>query len=198
MFTGIVEAKGKVVSLANGKKKSVLTLSLPVRIRKGLKKGDSLAVQGVCLTVCALRGKNASFDLLDETLRCTDLGSLGRGMQVNLERALRKGSRMGGHDVSGHVDVAGELVRVEQRKADRIFTVKYPLKFAKLLVEKGSIAMDGVSLTVVGVEKNTFRVHLIPHTLSATTLGTAQAGDLVNLEFDLRAKWFLEYKDATR
>jgi riboflavin synthase len=151
--------------------------------------GESVAVNGCCLTVTDFDAETLSFDVGDETLKRTNLGQLDAGAKVNLERAMRLGDRIGGHLVSGHVDGVGRLLqRIEKREwADLRFAV--PEALSRQMVPKGSIAVDGVSLTLVDVEPNAFSVMLIPHTLAMTTLGRLSVGDAVNLETDLFAKY---------
>ncbi len=190
MFTGIAESGGKVLALQKTGKSSVLRVEISSPLRRGMKIGESIAVNGVCLTVRSFRKTQVECDLLDETLRRTNLGGCGPGCVVNLERSLRMGDRIGGHFLSGHVDVTGKVITARRRGADTVLKIAYPQKrFGKFLVEKGSIGIDGVSLTVVDIKKDAFTVHLIGHTLSATNLGDRKAGDRVNLEFDMLAKY---------
>ena len=196
MFSGIVEAKGKVLSVARRHGAAVLRLSAPPKIRRGLKKGDSISVCGVCLTVRSPGIGRIDCDLLAQTRRKTTLGKIRAGAAVNLERSLRFGDRMGGHFLYGHVDGIGSVAAVRRQKSDRVVTIRYPAKFAKYLVEKGSVGADGVSLTVAYLNGGSFRVHLIPHTLASTTLGGWKAGDKINLEFDVAAKYLWKWKNA--
>ena len=193
MFTGIVETTGNMLSLQRRRKRSVLRIGIPLRMRKGLGKGESLAVNGVCLTVRTLGKSWVECDLLGETLRRTNLGEIATGSRVNLERCLKALGRVGGHFVTGHVDTTGKVLQAMQRGADRILTVGYPERFSKYLVQKGSIAIDGVSLTIVQARKGYFTVHLIPHTLKTTTLGAYRVGAKLNLEFDIMAKYLLSW-----
>ncbi len=198
MFTGIIEAKAKATLLkGNGKAKSFsLRLQLPSAMRKSLKKGDSVAVNGVCLTARSLGSDWVGCDLLQETLRSSNLGDFADGGLVNVESSLKAGRKIGGHFLTGHVDVTGCVDRIQRRGQDRILTVSFPLKFGKYLVSKGSVAMDGVSLTVMSAGVGNFAVHLIPHTLRATTLGSKKAGDRVNLEFDILAKYLWKWRNV--
>ena len=193
MFTGIVEQRGKVLALRRARKGAVLALGISAGLRRVLRVGESLAVDGVCLTVRARTKSGVECDLLEETLKRTHLGEIFEGADVNLERCLKVGDRFGGHFVTGHVDAVGKVLRMTQRGADRILTVGYPGRFAKYLVEKGSIALDGVSLTVVDAGARAFSVHLIPHTRKATTLGQCKVGDLLNVEFDIVAKYLCKW-----
>jgi riboflavin synthase len=186
VFTGIVEETGQVLALAE----QAEAWRLRVRSKlKGVRLGDSVAVNGCCLTVAAVARGVLSFDLLEETLRRTDLGGLRAGARVNLERSLPAQGRFGGHLVSGHIDAAGTVRIFERRGKNHYLRVKFPAKFGKYVVEKGSIAIDGVSLTVAEPGDTTLAVWLIPHTLAATNLGDLRQGARVNLEFDLLAKY---------
>jgi len=188
MFTGLVEETGTVLGLVETKS----TWRLRVRARKvlrGLKVGDSLAVNGCCLTVTRKTASAVEFDLLEETLRRTNLGEFKPGTPVNLERSVAHNARFGGHFVTGHIDCAG-TVKVFKRTGKNYFLkIAFPGKFGKLVVEKGSIAIDGVSLTVAEVGASSLAVWLIPHTLVVTNLHALAHGTRVNLEFDLLAKY---------
>lgn len=187
MFTGLVEGMGEVVSLRRrrGGARLVVRARLP---GKAPRLGESVAVDGTCLTVVwAGRGQMA-FDLAPETLARTTLGQRRTGDRVNLERALRAGDRLGGHIVAGHVDGTGRLARIDEDSGGLRYTFEAPARLARYLVEKGSIAVDGVSLTAYNCHGRRFCVALIPHTLEVTTLGRKKPGDLVNLEADLVAK----------
>lgn len=189
MFTGIVENMGIVASFAEEEEAWRLVVELPFIDGGGLKPGDSLAIDGCCLTVTELSGQNASFDLLEETLSRTTFGSLAAGDKVNLERSLAADGRLGGHFVTGHVDATGEVTVFEERGKNIYLQVRVPEEFSHYLADKGSIAVDGCSLTVCDVQQDLFAVWLIPHTLSLTSLESLKVGDLVNLEFDLLAKY---------
>lgn len=189
MFTGIVENMGIVASFTEEEEAWRLVLELPFVDGGGLKPGDSLAIDGCCLTVTELSGQNASFDLLEETLSRTTFGSLAAGDKVNLERSLAADGRLGGHFVTGHVDATGEVLIFEERGKNIYLQVRVPEEFSHYLADKGSIAVDGCSLTVCDVQQDLFAVWLIPHTLSLTSLESLKAGGLVNLEFDLLAKY---------
>jgi riboflavin synthase len=185
MFTGIVEERGMVASIAGS--------TLAVRGRTafgGLAAGDSIAVNGVCLTAVAIEGDVASFDLSDETLARSSLGRLVVGDPVNLERPLSLIGRLGGHLVQGHVDAVGTIRNVvpEEGGGARL-RVSIPADLLRFVVEKGSIAIDGVSLTVAALHDDGIEVALIPHTLAATTLGSVRTGDAVNVEVDVVARY---------
>lgn len=184
MFTGIVEEVGTVRGARAGRFSVACAEVLP-----GTGVGDSLSVSGVCLTVTARDAGGFVADVMGETLARTTLGRLQPGDAVNLERPLRADGRLGGHLVQGHVDGVGTVLAVEDRGAWTEVTVGAPAGLGSYLVEKGSVAVDGVSLTVAGVDDDAFRVGLVPHTLSATVFGTRRTGDPVNLEADVVAKY---------
>jgi riboflavin synthase len=192
MFTGIVEETGRIESVRPG----AAAIELRVRARlcgRGLKAGDSLAVNGCCLTVEKLRAagreKVLQFAVLQETWRLTNLRFARPGAGVNLERALRVGDRMSGHFVTGHIDGLGKIRRWEQAGRDYILEVAAPASLMRLIVFKGSIAVDGISLTVAAARKNSFDIWIIPHTRAVTALRERKKGDAVNLETDLLGKF---------
>jgi riboflavin synthase len=190
MFTGIVEALGRVGRVETGRPGSRrLSVAVPDEPGWRLAPGESVAVSGVCLTVVDVGPGWLGFDLADETLRVTTLGSLGAGDAVNLERPLRLDGRLGGHLVLGHVDGVGEVTAVRPDGAGARLDVAAPGPLRPLLIPKGSVAIDGVSLTVAGLAADAFGVALIPHTLAATTLGRRRPGDRVNLEMDVIGKY---------
>ena len=186
MFTGIVEEVGRVTA-AGGLRLEVACGFADLDI------GDSIAVNGVCLTVMELddRGDMRSFaaELSEETLARTSLGTLAEGSPVNLERPVPVGGRLGGHVVQGHVDGRGTIAALDPEEGSVVMWIEAPGALRRYLVEKGSVAVDGVSLTVAGLRGDTFSVALIPHTLTATTLSCKAPGDLVNLEVDILAKY---------
>ncbi|PZR73185.1 MAG: riboflavin synthase, partial [Chthoniobacterales bacterium] len=159
------------------------------RLSEEIQIGDSLAINGCCLTVAALRGDKVAFDLLEETLQRTNLKALRPNDRVNLERALAADGRLGGHFVQGHVDCPARILVFKETGADWRLEVELPPEFARYVARKGSIALNGVSLTVADVSEKSFTVWIIPHTRTQTNLHTAQPGQLVNLEFDLIAKY---------
>ena len=184
MFTGIVEELGEVASHANGR--------LVVRCATVVEDsavGASVAVNGVCLTVVENDGRSLAFDLSEETLQRTTLGSLQRSSPVNLERPVTLATRLGGHLVQGHVDGVGTIDRIDRTATGAELAVEAPPAVGRYLVEKGSVAVDGISLTVAARNGRTFDVALIPHTLDVTTLGRVATGDRVNLEADVIAKY---------
>lgn len=194
MFTGIVEAVGRVAAVEARGELLRLVLEAPSLV-EGTRLGDSVAVNGACLTVVSVEGARLAFDAVRETLTRTGLGELRPGARVNLERALRAGGRLDGHLVQGHVDATGRVARLERQGDDVRLFVDCEPGFAELLVEKGSVAIDGVSLTVVGVAAAGFDVALIPHTLRETILGERRAGDRLNLEADVLGKYVKKYLD---
>jgi riboflavin synthase len=193
VFTGIVEGVGIVEAVQPHGERVRLVLAPPAELLGGVEVGDSIAVNGACLTVTSLEAGRVAFDAVRETLAKTSLGDLRSGARVNLERALRAGERLDGHIVQGHVDTAGHVRSLERRGDDVVLRVDCDPDFADLLVDKGSVAVDGVSLTVVDAGPSDFSVALIPHTLAATTLGERGPGDRVNLEADVLGKYVKRY-----
>jgi riboflavin synthase len=192
MFTGIIEAVGKVASAEPRGEVIRFAIEAP-EVCEGVKLGDSVAVNGTCLTVVDVAGGVLTFEAIRETLERTSLAGLGEGTRVNLERAMRADARLDGHIVQGHVDATGRVERLERDGDDVRFYVACDADFADLLVEKGSVAIDGVSLTVVGVRDDGFDVALIPHTLAVTILGERKPGDPLNLEADVLGKYVKKY-----
>ncbi|MCL1898387.1 MAG: riboflavin synthase [Micrococcales bacterium] len=188
MFTGLVEAMGTLVKFAQRGSGALLQVQAPM-ITPELQLGDSVAVNGVCLTVTDLDQGAFSADVMAETLRRTTLGELASGAKVNLERAVRADGRLGGHIVQGHVDGIGQLISRSEGVDWDDLVFGLPSQLARYAASKGSIAIDGVSLTVTSVSDQDFGVSLIPATLNQTTLGNVRAGDKVNLEMDVIAKY---------
>jgi riboflavin synthase len=184
MFTGLVREVGTVASMNGGR----LTIDAPETAR-GVQLGDSVAIDGVCLTVVARVDATLSFDAVPETLGRTALGTLDQGSRVNLEPALRAGDALGGHYVQGHVDGVGAVQTVAPEGEGRRVRFEAPAELLRYIVEKGSIAVQGTSLTVAAVDETGFEVALIPHTLQATTLGELTPEQQVNLETDVLAKY---------
>lgn len=195
MFTGIVEAVGKVVSLEDLGDLRRFSVEAP-DIADSVKVGDSIAINGVCLTVTAVDAGTFGFDAIRETLERTNVGQLAVGSRSNLERAMRADGRFDGHIVQGHVDEAGTVARLERSDRDVRLHVTTSPEFAALLIEKGSVTIDGVALTVVGVREDGFDTALIPHTLEVTTLGDRRRGDRVNLEADVLGKYVKRHLEA--
>lgn len=188
MFTGIIEATGQVIErtmLHEGGAR--LTMAIP--FAGELELGESVAINGCCLTVTAVEGENVSFDLLQQTLNVTNLGRLEVGHRANLERALLPTQRMSGHWVQGHVDQTAEILAIRPQGQDTRIEVALPPEAKPLVISRGSIAVDGISLTIADLAEDQFTLWIIPHTLEVTNLGQKQPGDWVNLEFDLLGKY---------
>jgi riboflavin synthase len=192
MFTGIVEETGSVERIRQGAKSTELYVR-PKTLVGGLRLGNSIAVNGACLTVAAKRGGVLRFDVLNETMSRTNFGELRAGSLVNLERPLRADGRLDGHFVQGHVDGAGLVRRYEKSGTDYVLEVTAPAAVMKYIVQKGSIAVDGISLTVAAYGRNWFRSWIIPHTHEITNLSKRCAGHRVNLEGDMLAKYLEKF-----
>lgn len=188
MFTGIIEEKGKIRKVLSGKESGSVEIKASV-VLEGTKIGDSIAVNGVCLTVTSLKTDGFTADVMPETLRRTNLGKLSIGAEVNLERAMAAGGRFGGHIVSGHIDGTGVIKSLKPEGNAVWVSINAAPDILHLIVEKGSICIDGISLTVAYVDDKEFRVSIIPHTGSETTLLAKKAGDIVNLENDIVGKY---------
>lgn len=200
MFTGLVEELGKVKKIARGTKSIRITIETD-KICSDMKPGDSIAVNGICLTATDFSHHQFNADVMPETMQRTALSNLTIGDAVNLERALRMGDRLGGHIVSGHIDGVGTISNKEQNDNAILIKVNTDLEIIKYIVKKGSIAIDGISLTIVDVADDWFIVSLIPHTAAMTTLGFKKKGDMVNLETDVLGKYvekMLNHKDTTQ
>lgn len=194
MFTGIVIELATVEALI--KKGRVSSLYVKTSVSKDTSIGDSIAINGVCLTVVDNKNGVLGFDLSEETMRATNLKELSPGARVNIEPALKAGGSFGGHFVTGHIDCTG-IIKTRQQRGDFIyFEVRVPDDFIKYLVPKGSVAVDGISLTVVEVFKDCFSLLIIPHTARLTTLGFKGPGDRVNLEADIIGKYVIKYLEA--
>jgi riboflavin synthase len=188
MFTGLIEALGTVRALEQ-RGEGAARLMLETSLASELLLGESLAVNGCCLTVTSTENGVVSFDLLGETLARTNLGVLRPGSRVNLERALRADGRFGGHFVQGHIDTTAEVLVAQHKGADLHLVIGLPPGSARYFVEKGSIAVNGVSLTVAALESDAFGLWIIPHTIQETNLGDLKVHDHVNLEYDMLAKY---------
>ena len=187
MFSGIIEELGVVKALQ--KKGTLMCLDIQTdKTSEGVKIGDSISVNGVCLTVVRREDKILSFQAMPETVQSTTLRKINVGEKVNLERALKVGDRIGGHFVTGHVDCIGTIRSRKISKGNLDFQIGLPSAFLKYLIRKGSIAVDGISLTIADVKKGGFSVFVIPHTLKNTTLGFKSSSHFVNLELDILAK----------
>ncbi|MGI8945594.1 MAG: riboflavin synthase [Thermoleophilaceae bacterium] len=188
MFTGLVAARGRVLGVRREAAGALLTVSAE-GLDEDLAGGESIAVNGVCLTATRVEGFTFGADVLSETLRRSSLGALAEGDEVNLERALRAQDRLGGHFVQGHVDGVGEIEHLSGGELALAVRIAAPVELLRYVVEKGSIAVDGVSLTVAEIDAGAFVVALIPETLDRTTLGSLEPGRRVNLEVDVLAKY---------
>lgn len=196
MFTGIIEEVGVIDSIKKGTRSSKLWIS-GEKIFEDLKLGDSIAVNGVCLTVAHFKGKIFEADVMSETLSRSSLGNLKVGSSVNLERAMAANGRFGGHIVSGHIDGVGSIFKMQRDDNAVWIGIKTDMKLSRYIIEKGSIAIDGISLTVARESEGEFWVSIIPHTGAETTLLKKQLGDIVNLENDVIGKYverFVNYK----
>ena len=188
MFTGLIEEKGKVIRTEPGPGGMRLTVEAP-KVSGDVKLGDSVSVNGACLTAVEVSPPMLKFDVVRETVERSTLGRLRPGDAVNLERPLRAGDRLGGHMVLGHVDGIGTIREIRKSGAETLFRFEAPSEIMRFVVEKGSIAVDGISLTVADVGPSSFSVAVIPHTLENTTLGDASVGGGVNLETDIIGKY---------
>lgn len=199
MFTGIIQSQGRVESIVRRAVNTELTISAPELVAE-IDVGDSVAINGVCLTAERVSPTGSSFTAtaVAETLSRTTLGKLQRGVSVNLELALLPTDRMGGHFLQGHVDAIGRCLSVTDKQGSWLIQFSYPSEFKQYLVEKGSIAVDGISLTAVAVHRDHFAVSIIPHTFTHTTLGAVRAGHEVNLEFDLIGKYIAKQQSLSR
>jgi riboflavin synthase len=199
MFTGIVEESGRVQSITPGGNSIRLAVLAHV-CGRGLKAGGSLAVNGCCLTVVKTspRGRDRllQFDLLAETWQCTNFHALHPGAAVNLERSVRAGGRMDGHFVTGHIDGVGKITRWERSGRDHVLDISAPADIMRYIVIKGSVAVDGISLTVAAARAKSFRIWIIPHTLAVTALRERRTGDEVNLEADMLGKYVERFVTA--
>lgn len=188
MFTGIIEEIGTIESVRLGGTNSDLVIRAEI-VPEGTKIGDSIAVNGICLTVTGLSGRSFTADVMNETLHRSSLSELRAGSRVNLERAMKNDGRFGGHIVSGHVDGTGTIVQIRKDGIAVWYTVEAPPEILHYIVEKGSIAIDGISLTVASVSEKAFAVSVIPHTAKETILSEKKVGDTVNLENDIIGKY---------
>jgi len=194
MFTGIVEELGVIEKINRSSGPAVFTVrALGAEILVGLKRGDSVSVSGVCLTVVGIGREDFSVEAIRETLDRTNLGSIKEGEKVNLEGALISGGKVSGHFVTGHVDGSGTIKSRKEEKGESLIEIKASEDILYGIVLKGSVAVDGVSLTVAGVKDDSFSVYLIPHTAQVTTLGAKKTGDKVNLETDMLGKYVAKY-----
>ena len=194
IFTGIIEELGVVKSIAINGASGCITIKAR-KVLEGTKLGDSIAVNGTCLTVTSINSDGFSADVMAETVRRTSLSQVGKGDMVNLERAMALNGRFGGHIVSGHIDGTGTITKYKKEENAIWVTIKVPEEILNLIVEKGSICIDGISLTVATVSDRDFQVSIIPHTAKETTLIQKKVGSLVNLENDIVGKYIKKFMD---
>ena len=193
MFTGIITGTGKIQKIDNTtKNRSAIKLKVDLgKNSKGLMIGQSVALNGVCLSVTKISKNICSFEMIDETMKKTDLGNLKVGSLINIERSLKIGERLEGHFVLGHVDGVVTITKIEKKQKEVKIWFRIPKKLAKYVVQKGSIALDGISLTLVDVKKDLASVCLIPHTIENTNFRTKKIGDKLNIETDILGKYIL-------
>jgi len=185
MFTGIVEGIGDVIRVRKGSKKIEITIVLPFELNEG----DSLSVDGVCLTAKEVSGNIAKFDAVSETIDKTTLKFIREGKKVNLERGMKVDGFFGGHIVTGHIDGVGRIRKFRKGVEESLLEIEYPNDLAPYIAKKGSIAIDGISLTIADVENETFSINIIPYTIERTSLKFKKAGDYVNIEVDIIARY---------
>jgi len=193
MFTGIIEGLGRIVMFdkkTSNRSAAKMKIKLD-KIAKGLKVGDSVSINGVCLTAVNISKGITEFEMIGETIKKTNLGSLERGDRVNIERSLKVGERLEGHFVLGHVDGVGIISKIDKQINQVQIWIKIPKELSKHVIKKGSITVDGISLTIVEKLKDQFSVSIIPHTMQVTNLGYKKIGDKVNIETDILGKYIL-------
>lgn len=191
MFTGIIKHIGKIHSVKKNKDNLVLTIES--EIARDVNPDDSVAHNGVCLTVTAGFAKSYTVTVIEETLSKTNLGNLKKGDSINLEKALGAADMLHGHLVQGHIDGTVECIKILEKKGSWVYRFSYPAKYGNLLIPKGSVCLNGVSLTISNLKKKYFEVSIIPHTYSNTTFQFIQIGDLINIEYDLIGKYLQRY-----
>ena len=194
MFTGIIVGTGKVTKLEQKtKNRSAIQMTVNLgKYAKGLKIGQSVAINGVCLSATKISNNNCVFEMIDETTKKTDLGNVKAGSTVNVERSLKVGDRLEGHFVLGHIDGVATITKIEKKPKEVKIWFKIPKKLTKYVVKKGSIALDGISLTLVDVKKDVASVCLIPHTINVTNFKSKKIGDKLNIETDVLGKYVLK------
>jgi len=194
MFTGIIVGTGKVTKLdQKTKNRSAIQMTVNLgRYAKGLKIGQSVAINGVCLSATKISNNNCIFEMIDETTKKTDLGNVKAGSTVNVERSLKVGDRLEGHFVLGHIDGVATITKIEKKPKEVKIWFRIPKKLTKYVVKKGSIALDGISLTLVDVKKDVASVCLIPHTINVTNFNSKKIGDKLNIETDVLGKYVLK------
>lgn len=195
MFTGIIEEIGTIEQIRQSGEAIVMTIGAK-KILEDVHLGDSIAVNGVCLTVTSFTNRSFTVDVMPETVKATSLRMLTRGSKVNLERAMAANGRFGGHFVSGHVDGVGEIIRKWPVANAVYYEIQIPKELRKYMILKGSVAVDGTSLTIFGLTDDTFTISLIPHTRAATILGDKQPGDIVNIECDVIGKYVAQFMEG--
>ncbi|API94162.1 riboflavin synthase [Virgibacillus pantothenticus] len=188
MFTGIIEEQGQVASMKHISDQAIVLRVKASTVLNDVQMGDSIAINGICLTVTSFDEHSFTVDVMPETVNATSLRSLRAGSSVNLERAMAANERFGGHIVSGHVDGIGEIIRKQREQNAIYYDIEIPASLARYVITKGSVAIDGVSLTVFQVKQNFFTISLIPYTASITILGEKEVGDVVNIECDMLIK----------
>ena len=194
MFTGIIVGTGKVTKIdQKTKNRSAIQMTVNLgKYAKGLKIGQSVAINGVCLSATKISSNNCVFEMIDETTKKTDLGNVKAGSTVNVERSLKVGDRLEGHFVLGHIDGVATITNIEKKPKEVKIWFKVPKKLTKYVVKKGSIALDGISLTLVDVKKDIVSVCLIPHTINVTNFKSKKIGDKLNIETDVLGKYILK------
>ena len=193
MFTGIVEGVGVIKKIKDSKRRSAVVITVDLGVHsKDLQTGQSVALNGVCLTAVNLSDTNCTFEMIQETIKKTDLGNLKVGGVVNIERSLKVGDRLEGHFVLGHVDGVGVIENITKKPDEVSVSIKIPKTLSKYVVKKGSIAIDGISLTVVDICDDLVSVSLIPHTIDVTNFHTKEFGDQVNIETDILGKYIMQ------
>lgn len=192
MFTGIIEEIGTISSIKRGRVSASLVINAQ-RVNSDLKIGDSINTNGACLTVTSFNKNSFEVDVIAETMRKTNLDLLKSGSQVNLERALKLNDRLGGHMVSGHIDGTGTITQIYQEEIATWYTIKAEKEILNYIIRKGSVAIDGISLTVADLQESSFKVSIIPHTAKQTTLLSKKAGDVVNIENDMTARYIEKF-----
>ncbi|MGP1908287.1 riboflavin synthase [Metabacillus sp. JX24] len=197
MFTGIIEEIGTIGSMSGSDKAIEMTIHAS-KVLEDVRLGDSISVNGVCLTVTKFTSSSFTVDVMPETVKATSLNALKQGSNVNLERAMAAGGRFGGHFVTGHVDGTGTIIRKRPSANAVYYDIKTSRDLTSSIVMKGSIAIDGISLTIFGLENEQVTVSIIPHTLSETVLGGKEAGDIVNIECDMLGKYVKKFIDQSQ
>ena len=192
MFTGLIEETGSILNIRPGSKSTSVSIKAS-KVLEDANVGDSIAVNGICLTVTSKSADNFTADVMPETIKRTNLHRLTKGSKVNLERALKLGDRLGGHMVSGHIDSTGEIIKISPDENAVLIEIGLSSSLISYIIEKGSVSIDGISLTVASVTKSSFTVSVIPHTKKMTTLEKAMPGQMVNIECDMIAKYIYSF-----